>query len=133
MQGANGQCLFDDEHAINLAVYLKPGVDPESVRRRWAAANPGIGVRTNARLREEVLTIFRQTFSITYALKGIGVAVAVKACAPAVRTLLMTGYPSAQIRREALVAGVEKLLSKPFSLEDTAEALQEVLSSPPLG
>lgn len=80
---------FDDEHAINLAVYLKPGVDPESVRRRWAAANPGIAVRTNARLREEVLTIFRQTFSITYALKGIGVAVAVTGLALALIGLML--------------------------------------------
>lgn len=80
---------FNDEHAINLAAYLKPGIDPETVRRRWAAAHPGIGVRTNARLREEVLTIFRQTFSITYALKGIGVAVAVTGLALALIGLML--------------------------------------------
>lgn len=80
---------FNDEHAINLAAYLKPGVNPEAVRRRWAADNPGIGVRTNARLREEVLTIFRQTFSITYALKGIGVAVAVTGLTLALISLMM--------------------------------------------
>ncbi|MFT5030953.1 MAG: putative ABC transport system permease protein, partial [Candidatus Binatia bacterium] len=51
--------------------------------------NPGIAVRTNARLREEVLTIFRQTFSITYALKGIGVAVAVTGLALALIGLML--------------------------------------------
>ncbi len=67
---------YDDNSAVKIAVYLKSGEDPEAVRQRWLGRFNGITVRSHARLRDEILTIFRQTFSITYVLEGIGVIVA---------------------------------------------------------
>lgn len=68
---------FGDELASSLILQLKPGYRPEDVRAEVRAAHPGLGVYTNEYLRGEALRIFRQTFSITYALELIGVVVAV--------------------------------------------------------
>jgi putative ABC transport system permease protein len=96
MDGVRVSEWFDDLRAINLAATLRPGVDPAAVRERWAADFPGLAVRTNRTLREEVLIIFHQTFAVTHALKAIGVAVAVGGLALALFSLLLD-------RREELV------------------------------
>lgn len=80
---------FKDDRAVNAAVTLAPGVDADKVRHRWTKKYAGLAIRTNAALRSEVLRIFRQTFSITYALKGIGVVVAVAGLILALVSLLM--------------------------------------------
>jgi putative ABC transport system permease protein len=95
----DGECVsrwYRDLRAVNLAATLRPGADPDRVRDRWAAEYPGLAVRTNRALREEVLTIFHQTFAVTHALKAIGIAVAVCGLALALFSLLMD-------RREELV------------------------------
>lgn len=68
---------FDDQSVTNLSLFVKPGVEPDALRAELAAHYTGLAIFTNSRLRDEVLRIFRQTFSITYALELIGVAVAV--------------------------------------------------------
>ena len=68
---------LDDDRAANISVYLKPGEDPSDVRDRWSQVYPGLRILTHGNLREEILRIFRQTFSITYALELIGLVVAV--------------------------------------------------------
>jgi putative ABC transport system permease protein len=68
---------FGDDYAANISLFLRPGVDAESLRTDLLARHPGLAIYTNATLRSEILRIFRQTFSITYALEVIGVAVAV--------------------------------------------------------
>ncbi|MCX6953208.1 MAG: FtsX-like permease family protein [Verrucomicrobia bacterium] len=68
---------FNDDQVANLSLYLRPGADAESLRTELLARHPGLVVYTNATLRAEILRVFRQTFSITYALEVIGVAVAV--------------------------------------------------------
>lgn len=80
---------YDDDRATSIAAWVKPGADAEAVARRWVSAYPGLEVRTTAELRAEVLRIFHQTFSITYALKGLGVAVAVIGLALALISLLI--------------------------------------------
>jgi putative ABC transport system permease protein len=87
---------FKDLRAVNLAATLRTDADPDRVRDRWATEYPGLAVRTNRTLREEVLTIFHQTFAVTHALKAIGIAVAVSGLALALFSLLMD-------RREELV------------------------------
>lgn len=67
---------FRDESALNVAAHLKPGVEPDEIRRKWMQAHPGLVVRTNRHLREEVMRVFHETFSVTHALKWIGVTVA---------------------------------------------------------
>jgi putative ABC transport system permease protein len=68
-----------DHRTESLALYLAPGGEPETVRRRAAElAGPGLVLRImpNQALRERVLTVFDQTFQITYALQAIAVLVA---------------------------------------------------------
>lgn len=72
--------LWKGRRVERLALYLQPGVDPDAVRSRFTAA---IGdrillyVTPNRGLRERVLTVFDQTFQITYALQAIAVLVSV--------------------------------------------------------
>lgn len=89
MDGETASRWFNDYSAVNLAATLRPGIDPEQVRDRWSREYPGLAVRTNRALREEVFTIFHQTFAVTNALKVIGVSVAVCGLALALFSLLM--------------------------------------------
>jgi putative ABC transport system permease protein len=96
MDGERVSQWYNDLRAVNLAATLRSDADPDRVRDRWAVEYPGLAVRTNRTLREEVLTIFHQTFAVTHALKAIGIAVAVCGLALALFSLLMD-------RREELV------------------------------
>jgi putative ABC transport system permease protein len=100
MDGMRASEWFNDRRAINLAATLRPDVEPASVRERWAADFPGLAVRTNRTLREEVLTIFHQTFAVTHALKAIGVAVAVGGLALALFSLLLDRRGELVVLRE---------------------------------
>jgi putative ABC transport system permease protein len=68
---------FDVTDVTNLALDLRPDARVETVAADLRASYPGLTILPNASLRAEVLRIFRQTFSITYALEVIGIAVAV--------------------------------------------------------
>ncbi len=68
---------FQDRKAGSLALKLKSGTDQDRLIREWQTDYPGLYVRTNAGLKDEILTIFRQTFSVTVVMKGIGIIVAV--------------------------------------------------------
>lgn len=80
---------FEGEMAWRVALMLKPGTDAEAVAKSISQANPGLSVFTNAHLRREALRIFRQTFSVTYALEVIGVFVAVAGLGLALASLLL--------------------------------------------
>lgn len=80
---------FGDDHATGLALDLVPDASPETVRAGLAAAHPGLAILTNAGLRAEILRVFRQTFSITYALEFIGLAVAVGGLALSLASVLL--------------------------------------------
>jgi putative ABC transport system permease protein len=77
VERAHLQRWFQTDALTNLAVFLKPGADADTVRADLLRQFPGLSIFTNAKLRSEILRIFRQTFSITYALEVIGVVVAV--------------------------------------------------------
>ena len=71
---------FRDETINTIVVYLKPGVDHHDARRaleRQFGPKYGAFVVMNAEVRREVMTIFDQTFMITYALLGVAIVVAV--------------------------------------------------------
>jgi putative ABC transport system permease protein len=80
---------FDDDHVTNVSLWLTPTAEAETVRADLAAAYPALSIYTNARLREEILRIFRQTFAITYALELIGVFVAVVGLALTLTSVLL--------------------------------------------
>jgi putative ABC transport system permease protein len=80
---------FGDDAVTSVSLYVKPGVDSDTVRAELIKLYPGLSVFTNAKLRAEVLRIFRQTFSITYALEVIGVAVAMTGLALTLVSVLL--------------------------------------------
>lgn len=68
---------FGDELATSLIVITPTNASPENVQAELSAKFPGLSILTNSYLRSEILRIFRQTFSVTYALELIGIIVAV--------------------------------------------------------
>ncbi len=77
VERAHAARWFGTQEASTLAVVLRAGADAQGVQAAVRREHPGIAVFENAHLRAEVLRIFQQTFAITFALEGIGVAVAV--------------------------------------------------------
>jgi putative ABC transport system permease protein len=80
---------FQDDRAASLALYLRPGLDPEAESRRLERRWPGLLFRPNRELREQVQRIFQQTFAITYALEVIGLAVALAGLAQSLAGLAL--------------------------------------------
>ncbi len=81
-----GSIIIDRIHLVNwtndnsvthISLMLKPGVKAATLRAILLKEYPGFNILTHGDLRDEVLLIFHQTFSITYALEIIGVLVAV--------------------------------------------------------
>lgn len=68
-----------DRAISNLAVYLKPNANEDSVRRQIdnVIAGHAVLVFTNRRLRSDAIAIFDRSFRITYALEAVAVIVAV--------------------------------------------------------
>jgi putative ABC transport system permease protein len=71
---------FDDPNINTIVVYLEPGIALDDARRaleRALGPKYGAFVVTNAEIKKQVMTIFDQTFLITYALLGVAIVVAV--------------------------------------------------------
>ena len=114
-----------DPAPTNLAVYVAPGIAPETVRREIfeAAADHHILIASNREIRTQAIRIFDRTFAITYALEAIAVLVAVMGIAGALLALVIDrrrelgllrflGAASGQIRKLILVeAGLLGLLA----------------------
>jgi putative ABC transport system permease protein len=80
MDAADFARRWGTDRVESLALYVTPGTDVERVRRAFVAVcGPErlMNVTPNAALRRRVLTIFDQTFQVTWALQGIAVLVAV--------------------------------------------------------
>ncbi|MXZ34802.1 MAG: FtsX-like permease family protein, partial [Acidobacteria bacterium] len=95
---------YGDRPPRSLAVYLKEGLDPERARSEMLAGLPPesrLFVHTNASLKTEVLRIFDNTFTITYALEVIAVAVAILGVATTLVTLILDRKPELALLRWA--------------------------------
>ncbi len=105
-----------DPAPSNLAVYLAPGADLETVRHEIeaAAAHNDVLIFSNRDLRREAVRIFDQTFAITYALEAVAVVVAVMGVAGALMSIVIDrrrefgllrilGATTAQVRKLILV------------------------------
>jgi putative ABC transport system permease protein len=77
------EARWGERRFASLALYLRPGVDPEATAGRLQQKYPGLQVRSNVALRAQVSTVFHQTFALTYALELVGLAVAVAGLAQA--------------------------------------------------
>lgn len=84
---------YGDDAVTSIAINLVPDTDPENLRLAWSNEFPALQIQTNRSLRNEVLRIFRQTFSITYALKAIALAVALGGLALGLVGLLLEYRP----------------------------------------
>jgi putative ABC transport system permease protein len=114
-----------DPDPSNLAIYLAPGANIESVRAAAAKniAGHDILIFSNRSLRTEAIRIFDRTFVITYALEAISIVVAVMGIAGALLALVVDrsrefgllrflGAATSQIRKLILVeAGLIGLLA----------------------
>lgn len=100
----------------NLAIYLRPGADPEAARRDIQRRTTGyrIAIAPNRALRREALEIFDRTFAITYALEGVAILVAMLGAANSLLALVLDrrrefgllrylGASEPQIRRMVLL------------------------------
>ena len=56
-------------------------------------------------------------------LSGLDVVDLVRARLPEVRVVLITGFPSDQVRADAALAGVAAFLEKPFTIQQLAAAI----------
>ena len=62
---------------------------------------------------------------------GLAVVRAARECADRLPVIVVTGFASAESRREAMGAGATAYLTKPFSALALASLIQEVLTAPP--
>ena len=114
-----------DPAPSNLAVYVAPGVNPQTVRVeiQQAAAGHRLFIFSDREIRAEAVRIFDRTFAITYALEAVAVLVAVMGVAGALLALVIDrrrelgllrflGAASEQVRRLILFeAGLLGLLA----------------------
>lgn len=119
-----------DPAPTNIAVYLQPGVSPESVlpRVQDALAGRSVLVMTNRAIREQGMRVFDRTFAITYALEAVAVFVAVMGVAGALLALVIDrrreigllrflGAAQTQIQRMILIeAGLLGLVANAIGL-----------------
>jgi putative ABC transport system permease protein len=68
---------FGEDPARSLTLIARPGFDVDQLQAKLAHDFPGLSILTNRHLRSEILRVFHQTFSVTYALELIGILVAV--------------------------------------------------------
>ena len=125
MDRATALRYLPDPIPSNLAVFLTPSADADSVRKAipHLAADRHILVFSNRDLRAEAIRIFDRTFAITYALEAVAVCVAVMGIAGALLALVIDrrrelgllrflGASAAQTRKLILVeAGLLGLLA----------------------
>ncbi len=119
-----------DRAVSNLAVYFKPGAEPNAVRREidGVIGQHAVFVFANSTLRRGALAVFDRTFRITYALEAVAVIVAVMGIAGALLAMVIDrrrefallrflGGAQPQIRRIILCeAGLLGLLANGIGL-----------------
>jgi len=83
--------IWQENRVQSVALFLKPGVSKEEIRRYIGKEFPGLNrtVVSNANMREDILTIFDKTFAPTATLKGVSLLVALLGVATALMAILM--------------------------------------------
>jgi len=103
------------DRPINTSLYLKPGTDANALRDRLRLDFPALDIRNAQELRRLALGIFEQTFQVTTALNGIGLAVAMIGLLlglfaifeESIRSWQTLGYLGFSKRALVLTAGLE--------------------------
>ena len=119
-----------DPAPSNLAIYLKPGIDPAEARQAIEEITAGrnLFIAGNRRLREAAMQVFDRTFAITYALEAVAIVVAIMGMAGALMALVIDrrreiavlrflGAAGGQVRRLILIeSGLLGLMSNVLGL-----------------
>ncbi len=83
--------IWNDDRVQSIALFLKPGVSREDVKKSLADQFKGLErtIVSNRDMRERVLTIFDKTFAPTSTLKGVSLLVALLGVATAMMAILL--------------------------------------------
>lgn len=83
--------IWHDPRIQSLALFLKPGVSANEVRKELAARFQGLErtIVSNVRMKQDILKIFDKTFAPTATLKGVSLLVALLGVATALMAILM--------------------------------------------
>ncbi len=84
-------------------------------------------VAVGSRLRPDVLIA---DWMLRGQMHGLHVSRVIRAVHPATATILITGFPTPELRRQADEAQVAEFIQKPFGLDDIEAAVERVLSRP---
>ena len=86
----NFERWWDDPRVESLAVYLQPGAAAQSLAdafRAQFAKSGEFSIYLNRGLRQRILSVFDQTFAVTYVLRSVAVMVAIAGIFLSVTTL----------------------------------------------
>ncbi|MFQ5805781.1 MAG: response regulator [Phycisphaerae bacterium] len=92
------------------------------------AASGRDAISVGSRFRPEVLVA---DWMLKSQVHGLHVSEALRAVVPELRTILITGYPSFDLRNEAQKHHVSKFIEKPFELDELREAVRRAGSATP--
>jgi putative ABC transport system permease protein len=83
--------IWKDFRVQSLALFLKPGVSADEVRRSIVTDFPGLDrtLSSNTQMKRDILVIFDKTFAPTATLKGVSLLVALLGIATALMVILM--------------------------------------------
>ncbi len=115
-------------------------VDDEEIYRSYISdwlTREGHEVRSASNRHEAVITAksFRPDLLIVdFLLRdeyyGLQVVDAIRELSPELRTILITGYPSESLHRDALNARVFRVIEKPFHMVDLVAAVSNAVKVP---
>jgi two-component system OmpR family response regulator len=111
--------IVDDE--LSYRDYLERYLARDGYEVRTAASGPE-ALRIGEEFQPDVLLA---DWMLKDHMHGLEVAEALRRSNPDLRVLLMTGFPSSEIREEASRAEVTRFMEKPFGLEEVAAAIAE--------
>lgn len=116
--------VVDDEPRYREHITRVLERDAHDVR---SAANGRDAINLGSRFRPDFLIA---DWMLKGHIHGLMVSEALRAIVPDMRTILITGYPSYDLRNEAQRFWVTKFLEKPFELSEIRDALSEPSSAP---
>ena len=106
----------------SVALHLKPGADAEAVAAGIASRHPrgSLRVRSNRRLKEDVLHIFDQTFAVTRILQVMSLIIA--ACAITLTLLVVAQEKASEIALYRTLGAFRRQVFRLFVSKGTAMA-----------
>ena len=106
----------------SVALHLKPGADPEAVAAGIESRHPrgSLRVRSNRRLKEDVLHIFDQTFAVTRILQVMSLIIA--ACAITLTLLVVAQEKASEIALYRTLGAFRRQVFRLFVSKGTAMA-----------